>query len=161
MLASALSYLIFIFSSLLLLFLKKPRKPFSSSSLKSFSSVTTLVSIWPISPMSLVRTLFRALSEKSAIFFWLPAPYCITIWVLVMSIFEAKSSTIFCSSGVSTTSGILGASSSLARAVLSMTSGWEKGSKVREGASFSISSNELFIFILHSCIRFNHDHLFG
>ena len=43
--------------------------------------------------------MFKALSEKSAIFFWLPAPYCMTAWVLVISIWAAKSSTIFCSWG--------------------------------------------------------------
>ena len=140
-----------MFSSLLLLFLKKPKRPFSSSSPKSLSSVTTSASIWPISPMSLVRTLFKALSEKSAIFFWLPAPYCMTAWVLVISIWAAKSSTIFCSWGVNTTSGTLVSSSLTGSRLFSAVSAGAKGSSVREGASFNISSRLLFMVFSSVC----------
>lgn len=149
MFVSALSYFAFMFSSLLLLFLNNPKSPFSSSASKSFNSVTTSVSICPISPMSLVRTLFNAFSEKSAIFFWQPAPYWRTIWVLVMSICAAKSFTIFCSSGVNTASGIFSASS-FAGVVWSGMDGAfllsaPKGSRVRVGASFIRESKSLFI----------------
>ena len=104
-LISALSYRAFIAPSLLEFLLKNPRMPFSSSSVsKFFNSVTTSVSISPISPKSFVLTFPRAVSEKSAIFFWAPAPYFKIILELERSIFSAKSSTIFSSSGVRTTS---------------------------------------------------------
>ena len=87
-------------------FLKKPRKPFSSSpASKLFSSTTRFAISSPTSPRSFVRTFASAVSEKFAIFFCAPEPYCITSAELVMSIFSAKSSTTFCSSGVSCTSG--------------------------------------------------------
>ena len=106
-LVSALLYLVFRLSSSLPFFLKKPRMPFCCSSLASklFSSPMRLVIISPTSPRSLVDTLARAASEKSPIFFWQAEPYCSTCWLLVISIFSAKESTIACSSGVSCTSG--------------------------------------------------------
>ena len=57
----------------------------------------------PTSPRSFVLTFWSALSEKFAIFCWEPAPYWSTMFGSVMSIFAAKSATIFFSSGVSVT----------------------------------------------------------
>ena len=89
-------------SSLSRFFLKKPRKPPSSSSLpKPFSSTTREDRASPTSPRSLVRTLFSAFSEKPAMFFWAAAPYWSTTLESVMSIFWENSSTIFRSASVS------------------------------------------------------------
>ena len=99
---SALAYFVFISSSWFDAFLKKPKIPLGSSAAasKPFSSVTRPVTMSPISPRSLVRMFSSVALEKSATFFWLPAPYC-KIWVeLVRSIFCAKSSTIFSSCGL-------------------------------------------------------------
>ena len=85
---SALLYLVFMLSSWLPFFLKKPRMPFSSSAAsKFFSSPIRSVIMPPTSPRSLVDTLESAASEKSPIFFWQAEPYCSTCWLLVMSIF--------------------------------------------------------------------------
>ena len=73
--ASALSYLARMDSILFAPFLKKPKTPFSSVASKLRSSTTTLLIKPPTSPRSCVRTLASADSEKSAIFFWAPAPY--------------------------------------------------------------------------------------
>ena len=82
-------------------FLKSPKSPLSSSVIsKLLSSTTRPDNISPTSPMSLVRTFFSAFSEKSAIFFWVPAPYCKIACELCRSIFCEKSSTIFFSSAV-------------------------------------------------------------
>ena len=138
-LTSALSYFAFISASLLELFLKRPKSPFFSSSLNERSSATTPVSISPTSPRSFVRTFSIAASEKSAIFFWQPAPYCNTSWVLVRSICAAKSSTCFCSSGVRCTSATSGFfSSATTSGTLFSSSGVT--SKVSVGASFNNSS---------------------
>ena len=59
-----------------------------------------------------------------------------------------KSSTIFCSAGVSTASGIFCVAS--AAAGTSGASGWEKGSKVKVGPWLSISSKSLLIFVSSS-----------
>lgn len=73
-----------------------------------FSSTTRLDSTSPTSPKSLVRTLFKAFSEKEAMFFWAAVPYC-KIWVeSVMSIFWANSSTIFRSASDSMDSSMAG-----------------------------------------------------
>ena len=96
---SALSYFAFIALILFVLFLKKENGPFSSSASNVFSSVTTEVSRSPISPRSLLLTFSSVFSEKSAIFFCAPAPYCRMPFVLARSIWETKASTMaFCSS---------------------------------------------------------------
>ena len=86
---------------LLDVFLKKPKMPLGCSVVasKPCNSEIRFVMSSPVSPMSLVLTRESAVSEKSLSFFWLAAPYCKTIWEFVMSIFSAKSLTIFCSSG--------------------------------------------------------------
>ena len=58
-------------------------------------------------PRSLVFTLFRALSEKAAMFFWAAAPYWRTRLESVTSIFWENSSTIFRSASVSMDSSSL------------------------------------------------------
>ena len=70
-LVSTLEYWAFRLSILLPLFLKRPKRPFFSSSSwpKPFSSTTRSERDLPISPRSLVRTEFSALSEKLAMFF--------------------------------------------------------------------------------------------
>ena len=89
----------------------------------------------PTSPKSWVRTLARAASEKSAIFFWVPAPYC-RIWaVFSTSIFAAKASTICCSSAVSTGSATFTAVSSFT--AMGMGAASSSGSRVRLGAMLS------------------------
>ena len=128
--------------SLLPVFLKKPKKPFFSSSSRSkpFSS-TTSWEIWsPTSPKSLVRTLFKVVSEKEAIFFWAAEPYCSTNVELVKSIFSAKSSTTLRSSGESTLSSKVEISSSCtclgagaASSGVKVRDGVSTPSKVREG----------------------------
>ena len=102
-LTSALAYWVFMASILLPAFLKKPKKPFSSSSSlpKFFSSITRLDKVSPTWPKSLVRTLFSALSEKEATPFWAATPYCRIIWESLRSIFLEKSSTTFFSASVS------------------------------------------------------------
>ena len=111
-LVSALSYLLFSAAIWLDFFLKKPNRPFSSSSAsKFFSSPIRSVIISPTSPRSFVETLARAASEKSPIFFWQAEPYCSTCWLLVISIFCAKLSTIACSSGLRRTACGSGATS--------------------------------------------------
>ena len=75
--------------------------PSSSSWPKPFSSTTREDRASPTSPKSLVRTLFRAFSEKEAMFFWAAAPYWSTTLESVTSIFWANSSTIFRSASVS------------------------------------------------------------
>jgi len=88
-------------SSLLPAFLNRPFSPFfSSSSPKPFSSTTRRLRSSPISPISLLRTLFRAFSEKDATLFWAAAPYCSTWLVSRMSIFLEKASTATRSSSV-------------------------------------------------------------
>ena len=100
-LTSALAYLVFNAVALLADRLKNPRKPFSfSSTSKLFSSVTREDSISPTSPISFVRTFFKAVSEKSAIFFCVPTPYCRIACELLISIWWEKFSTICNSSGV-------------------------------------------------------------
>ena len=80
-------------SSLLPAFLKKAEKAALLLLLaKSLSSTTRLLRVSPTSPRSLVRTAFRALSEKEATLFWAAAPYWRTIWLSPMSIFWEKSS---------------------------------------------------------------------
>src|SRR5699024_3758091 len=134
-LVSALLYLDFRLSSWFCFFLKKPKIPFSSSAAsKLLSSPIRLVIISPTSPRSLVETLDSAASEKSPIFFWLAAPYCSTCWLLVMSIFSAKSSTIFCSSGERRTSSGAGWTGFSSPAGFSSASSAE-GSSVRLGAA--------------------------
>ena len=147
-LTSALSYFAFRLLSLSPLFLNSPKNPLSSSVSKSFSCATTSVNRVPTSPISLVRTLLSAVSEKSAIFFWLPAPYCNTAWVLVRSICAAKSSTCFCSSGVSSISGTA-CSSTNSSGFFSTISAFAsaKGSSVRVGDSFVAASKSMFILI--------------
>ena len=147
-LTSALSYFAFRLLSLSPLFLNSPKNPLSSSVSKSFNCATTPVNRFPTSPISLVRTLLSAVSEKSAIFFWLPAPYCNTAWVLVRSICAAKSSTCFCSSGVSSISGTA-CSSTNSSGFFSTISAFAsaKGSSVRVGASFVAASKSIFILI--------------
>src|SRR5699024_5356517 len=105
---------------------------------------------------SLVETLARAASEKSPIFFWLAAPYWRTCWLLVMSIFAAKSSTIFCSSGDRRTSFCSGSgffSSSGAGALRSPV-----GSRVRLGAAGMSKSKfrELLSAIARFILSQNH-----
>ncbi len=134
-LVSALLYMDFRLSSWFCFFLKKPKIPFSSSAAsKLLSSPIRLVIISPTSPRSLVETLDSAASEKSPIFFWLAAPYCSTCWLLVMSIFSAKSSTIFCSSGERRTSSGAGWTGFSSPAGFSSASSAE-GSSVRLGAA--------------------------
>ena len=59
------------------------RQPLSCSvTSKLFRSITSEESIFPTSPRSFVRTLFSAASEKSAIFFCVPTPYCRIAWEL-------------------------------------------------------------------------------
>ena len=132
-LASTLLYWAFMVSSLLLAFLNRPNKPFfSSSSPKPFSSTTRRLRSSPISPMSLLRTLFSAFSEKDATLFCAAAPYCSTWLVSRMSILWEKASTACFSSSVSSLSSIstgsIFFSSSLG------TSG-ASGVSVREGTS--------------------------
>ncbi len=99
-----------------------------------------------------MRTLPRAVSEKSAIFFWLPAPYCKITLVLCRSICSAKSSTIFCSSGVSSTFICALAASATCVSLMGAAScfGVPKGSSVKVGACFNIASKSL-IFCLSFC----------
>ena len=147
-LTSVLSYFAFRLLSLSPLFLNSPKNPLSSSVSKSFNCATTSVNRVPTSPISLVRTLLSAVSEKSAIFFWLPAPYCNTAWVLVRSICAAKSSTCFCSSGVSSISGTACSSTSSSGFFSTISSfASAKGSSVRVGASFVAASKSMFILI--------------
>ena len=80
---------------------------FSSSSPKCFSSTTREDRASPTSPRSLVLTLFRALSEKAAMFFWAAAPYWSTRLESVTSIFWENSSTIFRSASLSMDSSSL------------------------------------------------------
>ena len=87
----------------------------------------------PTSPRSLVDTLERAASEKSPIFFWQAEPYWSTCWLLVMSIFWAKESTIACSSGVSLTC-CSGAGASAGSGCFS-SAGASTGSRVRVGTA--------------------------
>ena len=82
-------------------FWKKPKKPLFSSWPKVLSSTTREDRACPTSPKSLVRTLFRAFSEKLAMFFCAAAPYWSTTLESVMSIFSAKSLTIFRSDSLS------------------------------------------------------------
>ena len=93
-------------SSLLALFLNRPAKPFFSSPPKPFSSTTSLLRSSPTSPRSLLRTLFRAFSEKLATFFWAAAPYCRIMLLSRTSILWENSSTAFLSSSVSSFSSI-------------------------------------------------------
>ena len=110
-LTSAFSYRARIVVSLLPDFLKNPRKPFSSSSTsKLFSSVTSPEIIVPTSPRSFVFTFFKAVSEKSAIFFCVPTPYCKMPFVSFRLICLLKSSTIFRSSSVRMLSSSCGSS---------------------------------------------------
>ena len=135
---------------LLVVFLKKPKMPLgcSAPASKPCSSEIRLVISSPVSPMSFVLTRESAVSEKSLSFFWLAAPYCSTIWELVMSIFSAKSFTIFCSSGErgvsSTCMGVafLLSSMTFSSAAGSSVSVGAAGaaSKVREGAAGTFSS---------------------
>ena len=74
-LPSAFWYWARISSTLILLRWKKPRF-FSVPGALFFSSTTRLDSTSPTSPKSLVRTLFKAFSEKEAMFFWAAVPYC-------------------------------------------------------------------------------------
>ena len=99
---SALPYFAFMVSRERLALRKRLRKPLDSSSAsKPFSSTTREAIISPTSPMSLVRTELRALSEKAAMFFWAAAPYCSTTWELVRSMLLANSSTCWRSSVLS------------------------------------------------------------
>ena len=112
-LTSALSYFALSAVTLLPDFLKKPRNPFSSSSTsKLFSSVTRPEIISPTSPRSFVFTFFKAVSEKSAIFFCVPTPYCKIPFVLWMSICLLNSSTIRRSSSLSMLSSSCGCAGS-------------------------------------------------
>ena len=106
-LASTLPYWAFMVSSRLPVLLNRPARPFfSSSSPKPFSSTTSWLRSLPISPRSLLRTLFRAFSEKPATLFWAAAPYCKIMLVSRMSILWEKSSTAFFSASVSSFSSI-------------------------------------------------------
>ena len=94
-------------SSLLPAFLKRPKKPFfSSSSPKPFSSTTRSERDLPTSPRSLVRTEFSAFSEKLATFFWAAAPYWRIRLESVRSIFLENASTACFSASFSRFSSI-------------------------------------------------------
>ena len=94
-------------SSLLPVFLKRPKSPFfSSSSPKPFNSTTSSLRDLPTSPRSLVRTEFRAFSEKLATFFWAAAPYCRIRLESVRSIFLENASTACFSASFSRFSSI-------------------------------------------------------
>ena len=107
---------------------------FSSPWPKFFSSTTREDRASPTSPRSLVFTLFRALSEKAAMFFWAAAPYWSTTLESVRSICLAKSSTIFRSASVSLLSSSWMACSSLAFWAAAASTA-PVGSRVRAGAS--------------------------
>ena len=106
-LASTLPYWAFMLSSRFPAFLNRPMRPFfSSPSPKPFSSTTRRLRSCPISPRSLLRTLFRALSEKPATLFCAAAPYCRIMLVSRTSILWENSSTAFFSSSVRSFSSI-------------------------------------------------------
>ena len=119
--------------------------PFCCSSLASklFSSPMRSVIILPTSPRSLVDTLARAASEKSPIFFWQAEPYCSTCWLLVMSIFCAKASTMAFSSAVSLTSSGAGAGSGFFSSAGAASS---TGSSVRVGVAGASRSKLKVLF---------------
>ena len=149
---SAFSYLVLSWSRLLPTFLKKPKIPLGCSALASnpcSSEIRPVISS-PVSPMSLVLTRESAVSEKSLSFFWLAAPYCSTIWELVMSIFSAKSSTIFCSSGLRGVSSTLTGSAFLTS---STTCSSAAGSSVRVGAASNVSEGAAGTFRSSSLFR--------
>ena len=148
-----MSYLFFRFSILFACLRKNPKIPFSSSSASNpFSSPTTFVSSSPTSPRSWDFTLLRASSEKSAIFFCVPAPYCIICEVFSTSIFAAKVFTISCSSGVRTVFAISFCTSSIP-CISSINTGAEgsvffssirSGSSVRDGIGIPFLSSTIF-----------------
>ena len=83
----------------------------------------------------MVRTEFRVFSEKEATFFWAAAPYWSTTLESVMSIFSAKSLTIFRSASVSMLSSIFTALASRSFWAAALSSTPRVGSRVRVGAS--------------------------
>ena len=154
-LLSTLAYWAFMVSSLLPVFLKRPNRPFfSSSSPKPFSSTTSSERDLPTSPRSLVRTEARAFSEKPATFFWAAAPYWRIMLESMMLIFLEKSSTAFFSASFSRLSSICtGAASGLAG------SAGAEGSRVSSGTAWaaaawgsSVSWGMLFSLIAFSSI---------
>ena len=81
----------------------------SSLGSKPRSSLIRPVISSPITPRSLVRTDSSVLSEKSAIFFCVPTPYCIIAPDCARSILSTKSATCFFSDSERIESSICGA----------------------------------------------------
>ena len=129
----------------------------SSSSPKALSSETTPVSISPTSPRSFVRTLWRAESENSAIFFCTPPPYSRMAFVSLRSIFPTNSSTCFFSASESTFSSgfaiIASPVSSALSALMSGASGVVPNSRLIPVDTFAAASLMLLSAIpVTSCI---------
>ena len=124
-----------------------------SSSSKAFSSVTTLVSSPPISPKSFVFTFSSAVSEKSAIFFCVPAPYCKIIVEFVKSICSEKDATIAFSSSESMLSSNSSFDSSTTTTSVAFSSA--NGSNVNVGAACIVSNSFVIIFFLQLYFLFN------